>query len=71
MVARDKLKKYAFKIFNGDKDYSLNKVFRLFPKYFPKIAFYYAELISQKQEELTRRTFQQLGYINDWFKEEI
>ena len=63
MVATDKLKEYALKIFNGDKDYSLNKVFRLFPKYFPKISFYYTELISQKQEELTRRTFQQLGYI--------
>ena len=63
MVARDKLKEYALKIFNGDKDYSLHKVFRLFPKYFPKISFYYTELISQKQEELTRRTFQQLGYI--------
>ena len=63
MVARDKLKEYAIKIFNGDKDYSLNKVFRLFPKYFPKISFYYTELVSQKQEELTRRTLQQLGYI--------
>lgn len=63
MVARDKLKKYAIKIFNGDKDYSLHKAFRLFPKYFPKIAFYYTELLVQKQEELTRRTFQQLGYI--------
>ena len=58
-----RLKEYALKIFNGDKDYSLNKVFRLFPKYFPKIAFYYTELVSQKQEELTRRTLQQLGYI--------
>ena len=58
-----RLREYAFKIFNGDKDYSLNKAFRLFPKYFPKIAFYYTELVSQKQEELTRRTLQQLGYI--------
>ena len=58
-----RLKEYALKIFNGDKDYSLHKVFRLFPKYFPKIAFYYTELFSQKQEELTRRTLQQLGYI--------
>lgn len=63
MVATDKLKKYAFKIFNGDKDYSLNKVFRLFPKYFPKIAFYYTELISQKQEELTRSMIKSLGVI--------
>ena len=63
MVATDKLKEYALKIFNGDKDYSLNKVFRLFPKYFPKISFYYTELISQKQEELTRNIIKQLGYI--------
>ena len=63
MVATDKLKKYALKIFNGDKDYSLNKAFRLFPKYFPKIAFYYTELITQKQEELTRNIIKQLGYI--------
>ena len=63
MVARDKLKEYALKIFNGDKDYSLHKVFRLFPKYFPKISFYYTELISQKQEELTRNIIKQLGYI--------
>ena len=63
MVATNKLKEYAFKIFNGDKDYSLHKVFRLFPKYFPKISFYYTELISQKQEELTRNIIKQLGYI--------
>ena len=63
MVATDKLKKYAMKIFNGDSDYSLQKAYRLFRKYFPKIAFYYTELVSQKQEELTRRTLQQLGYI--------
>ena len=63
MVATDKLKEYAMKIFNGDKDYSLHKVFRLFPKYFPKIAFYYMEILAQKQEELTRGMIQQLGYI--------
>ena len=63
MVATDKLKKYAIKIFNGDSDYSLQKAYRLFRKYFTKIAFYYTEILSQKQEELTRRTIQQLGYI--------
>lgn len=63
MVANDKLKEYAIKIFNGDSDYSLQKAFRLFRKYFPKIAFYYTELVTQKQEELTRRTIQQLGVI--------
>ena len=63
MVARNKLKEYALKIFNGDKDYSLQKVYRLFPKYFLKIAFFYTELVSQKQEELTRNIIKQLGYI--------
>ena len=63
MVDRDKLKKYALKIFNGDKDYSLQKVYRLFPKYFLKIAFYYTELVSQKQEELTRSMIKSLGVI--------
>ena len=63
MVATDKLKEYAMKIFNGDSDYSLQKAYRLFRKYFPKIAFYYTELISQKQEELTRRMIQQLGVV--------
>lgn len=63
MVARDKLKEYAIKIFNGDKDYSLQKVYRLFPKYFLKIAFFYTELVSQKQEELTRSMIKSLGVI--------
>lgn len=63
MVAEYKLKEYAIKIFNGNFDYSLQKAFRLFRKYFTKIAFYYTELISQKQEELTRRMIQQLGVI--------
>ena len=63
MVATDKLKEYALKIFNGKIDYSLQKAFRLFRKYYPKIAFYYTELVSQKQEELTRRTIQQLGVM--------
>ena len=56
-----RLKEYAIKIFNGDKDYSLHKVFRLFPKYFSKIAFFYTELVSQKQKELSTRTIQALG----------
>ena len=63
MVANDKLKEYAIKIFNGDSDYSLQKAYRLFRKYFTKIAFYYTELVTQKQEELTRRMIQQLGVI--------
>lgn len=56
-----KLKEYALKIFNNVSGYSLQKAFTLFPMYYPKIAFYYSELITQKQEELTTRTIQQVG----------
>lgn len=56
-----KLREYAFKIYSGDSDYSLNKAFRLFPKYFSKIAFFYTEILVQKQKELNTRMFQALG----------
>ena len=56
-----RLKEYALKIFNNVSGYSLQKAFDLFPKYYPKIAFYYSELITKKQEELTTRTIQSLG----------
>lgn len=56
-----KLKEYALKIFNNVSGYSLQKAFTLFPMYYPKIAFYYSELITQKQEELTTKTIQQVG----------
>lgn len=56
-----KLREYAFKIYSGDSDYSLQKAFRLFPKYYPKIAFFYTELLVQKQKELNTRTIQALG----------
>lgn len=56
-----KLKEYALKIFNNVSGYSLQKAFTLFPMYYPKIAFYYSELITKKQEELTTRTIQQVG----------
>ena len=56
-----KLKEYALNIFNNVSGYSLQKAFTLFPKYYPKIAFYYSELITKKQEELTARTIQSLG----------
>ena len=63
MVARDKLKEYAEKIYNGKIDYSLQKAYRLFPKYYPKIAFFYTEILVQKQEELTRSMIKSLGVI--------
>ena len=56
-----RLREYAFKIYSGDSDYSLQKAFRLFPKYYPKIAFFYTELVSQKQNNLTTRMIQALG----------
>ena len=56
-----KLREYALNIFNNVPGYSLQKAFTLFPKYYTKIAFYYSELITQKQEELTKRTIQTLG----------
>ena len=56
-----KLKEYALNIFNNVQGYSLQKAFTLFPKYYPKIAFYYSELITKKQEELTARTIQSVG----------
>ena len=56
-----RLREYAFKIYSGDSDYSLQKAFRLFPKYFSKIAFYYTEILVQKQKELNTRMFQALG----------
>ena len=56
-----KLKEYALNIFNNVPGYSLQKAFTLFPMYYPKIAFYYSELITQKQAELTTRTIQSVG----------
>ena len=56
-----KLREYAYKCFNNEVGYSLQKAFTLFPKYYTKIALYYSELITQKQEELTTRTIQTLG----------
>ena len=56
-----KLREYAYKCFTNEVGYSLQKAFALFPKYYPKIAFYYSELIIKKQEELTTRTIQAVG----------
>ena len=56
-----RLREYAFKIYKGESDYSLQKAFRLFPKYYPKIAFFYTELVSEKQNNLTTRMIQALG----------
>ena len=56
-----KLREYALKIYKGESGYSLQKAFSLFPKYYPKIAVFYTELVSQKQNKLTTRMIQALG----------
>lgn len=56
-----RLKEYAFKIYSGDSDYSLQKAFRLFPKYYPKIVFYYIKIKTEKQNEMLMKMIQALG----------
>ena len=56
-----KLKEYALNIYNGISGYTLNKAFSLFPKYYPKIVFYYTELKTKQQNELSMRMIQALG----------
>ena len=56
-----KLKEYALKIYKGESGYSLQKAFRLFPKYYPKIAFFYTKLLTNQQNEFSLRMIQALG----------
>ena len=55
------LREYAFNIYKGIRGYTLNKAFSLFPKYYPKIAFYYAEILTKQQNETSMRMIQALG----------
>ena len=55
------LKEYALNIYKGIRGYTLNKAFSLFPKYYPKIAFYYTEILTKQQNELSMRMIQGLG----------
>ena len=56
-----RLREYAFKIYRGESGYSLQKAFRLFPKYYPKIAFFYTELVTKQQNEMSMKMIQALG----------
>ena len=56
-----KLREYAINIYKGISGYTLNKAFSLFPKYYPKIAFYYAEILTKQQNEMSMRMIQALG----------
>lgn len=55
------LKEYALNIFKGIRGYTLSKALSLFPKYYPKIAFYYAEMLTKQQNEFSLRMIQGLG----------
>ena len=56
-----RLREYAENIYKGISGYTLNKAFSLFPKYYPKIAFYYTEILTKKQNETSMRMVQALG----------
>lgn len=55
------LREYAFNIYKGIRGYTLNKALSLFPKYYPKIVFYYTEMLTKQQNELSLRMIQGLG----------
>ena len=55
------LREYAENIYKGISGYTLTKAFSLFPKYYPKIAFYYAEMLTKQQNEFSLRMIQSLG----------
>ena len=55
------LREYALNIYKGISGYTLNKAFSLFPKYYPKIAFYYTEILTKQQNEMSLRMIQGLG----------
>ena len=56
-----KLREYAENIYKGISGYTLNKAFSLFPKYYPKIVFYYAEILTKQQNEMATRMILALG----------
>ena len=55
------LREYAFNIYKGIRGYTLSKALSLFPKYYPKIVFYYTEMLTKQQNEFSLRMIQGLG----------
>ena len=55
------LKEYALNIYKGIRGYTLSKALNLFPKYYPKIVFYYTEMLTKQQSEFSLRMIQSLG----------
>ena len=55
------LREYALNIYKGIRGYTLSKALSLFPKYYPKIVFYYTEMLNKQQNEFSLRMIQGLG----------
>ena len=55
------LREYAENIYKGIRGYTLSKALSLFPKYYPKIMFYYTEMLTKQQNEFSLRMIQGLG----------
>ena len=55
------LREYAENIYKGIRGYTLSKALSLFPKYYPKIVFYYTEMLTKQQSEFSLRMIQSLG----------
>ena len=55
------LREYALNIYKGIRGYTLSKALSLFPKYYPKIVFYYTEILNKQQNEMSMRMIQGLG----------
>ena len=55
------LREYALNIFKGIRGYTLSKALSLFPKYYPKIVFYYTEMLTKQQNEFSLQMIQSLG----------
>lgn len=55
------LREYALNIYKGIRGYTLSKALSLFPKYYPKIVFYYTKILTKQQNEFSLRMIQGLG----------
>lgn len=55
MISDKQLKVYAEKCYNKVEGYTLTKAATLFPKYFPKILYYYTLLAKTQKEDIDKR----------------
>lgn len=74
-VIDKKLKEYAYKCFNNEPGYSLEKARLLFPDYYLKISAYYLSFKSDISVELARKAkininiIKGLTIVNDYYKQ--